>query len=177
MSGTSPESPQERPGHNTGVIPAGKSLSGDAGGSESASSSDGTTRPVERLRLAADLVEQRAAAASGPRWEPEYSYGRTWVQAIFVECDGEDCEHDRYGRVDGTCAIGAMHDDADNRWAILLSPQVAAPLAAWLRAEAAVCERWERDAVGGAGGPIPTGPLAVAEALALADVLLGEDRS
>jgi hypothetical protein len=117
---------------------------------------------TERLRSAADLIEQRAADASGRAWEPEYSFDSRDVQAVFVECDTEDgdCGHDRYGHVDGTCAIGCFHRAADNRWAVLAGPQLAGPLAAWLRGEA---ESWE------AGYQAPN----IDQALALVDVILG----
>jgi hypothetical protein len=113
--------------------PAGSSLYGDAGGAESATG---------RLRLAADRLEQAAAAATPGPWQPEYGYlNRSRVQAVFVECgagedgcDGGDC-------LDGTHGIGGFDLDQDNRWSILANPDLARPLAAWLRAEADRPER------------------------------------
>ena len=155
-----PESDSPGPddaGGYTSVIPARKSASDEL---------RADSGPAERLRRAADLVEQRAAAASGPRWKPEYGYGHTTVQA--VECDGDGCGHDSYGHVDGTCAIGAMHADGDNQWAILAGPQVAPPLAAWLRAEADDAELIASGNLFGSFDKATT-----VRALALADVILG----
>lgn len=128
------------------------------------------TDPDTRLRAAAELLDQHAAAASGPRWEPEHAYGNPpRVQAVFVGCtaengcDGVDCIH-------GTHGIGGFDHDPDNRWAILAGPHIAAPLAAWLRAAATAFDTWEH--TGTTTAPSPVGPPAVAEALALADALL-----
>ena len=137
--------------------------------------------PAERLRRAADLVEQRAAAATPGPWQPEWTYARARVQAVFVECDGEDCGHDGYGHQDGTCAIGAMHDDSDNRWSILVGPQIAPALATLLRTAADECGRY----VGALEAlprqkPEDTASCVAGrfgEALALADAILaGENR-
>ena len=114
--------------------------------------------PAERLRQAAELLEHHDAAASGPRWEPEHAYGNSSrVQAVFVVCAAEDgC--DGVDCIDGTPGIGGFDRDPDNRWAILAGPQIAAPLAAWLRAAAAA----------------PVESPTLTEALALADALLEE---
>ena len=58
-----------------------------------------------------------------------------------------------------TAGIGYFDTDPDNRWAVLAGPQIAAPLAAWLRVTA---DRAERYAL---GHPCR-------EALALADAVL-----
>ncbi len=158
---TSPEIVQNAPGD------PGTPADGSQCGSEALAARES---PAERLRRAADLVEQRAAAASGPRWKPEYGYGHTWVQAVFVECDGDGCGHDALGHVDGTCAIGAMHADGDNQWAVLAGRQIAKPLAAWLCAEADDADLLDR-------GNLPGGSFDKAttvRALAVADVILGE---
>lgn len=112
--------------------------------------------PAERLRRAADVLEQTAAAATPGPWQPEYALATRRVKAVFVECDGDDCGHDLYGHADGTCAIGAMHTHDDNQWAILAGPQLAAPLAGWLRDAADLAD------VSAYGLP-----------LAVADVILG----
>jgi hypothetical protein len=114
---------------------------------------------AERLRAAADLIEQTAAQATPGPWQPEYALVSRQVQAVFVDCPGEDCLHDRFAHADGTCAIGSFEADGDNRWAILTNPNLAAPLAAWLRERASYS-----DAVGFCNDH---------EALAVGDVILG----
>lgn len=128
--------------------------------------------PAERLRKAADLIEQTAAKATPCPWEPEYAYGNlARVQAVFVGCDatcqGVDC-------IDGTHGIGGFDLDGDNRWAILANPAIAAPLAQWLRAEAdhaALFAALDEPAPGTVRVQLST----ATEALALADVILGGD--
>ena len=135
------ERPQSAPaavGSGTVYPPdGGSSLHGAAGGPESASGSERPTAesPAERLRLAAETLERAAVAATPGPWLPEYGMGSR-IQAVFVECDGEDCTHDRFGRADDTCAIGSFDEDGDNWWAILVNPATAPHLAAILRAEA-----------------------------------------
>lgn len=89
--------------------------------------------PADRLRRAANLLEHTAAPANPGPWQPEYAYGNPRrVQAVFVDCAAEDgC--DGVDCMDGTHGIGGFDSDGDNRWAILVNPALAAPLAAWLR--------------------------------------------
>jgi hypothetical protein len=117
--------------------------------------------PAERLRRAADELARRAAAATPGPWRPEYAIGTTRVQAVFIDCpDEQTCENvDCY---DGTQGIGGFDAPTDNEWALLLGPQVAAPLAAWLRAEADRPERGAWD------------DQVLVKATALADQILGE---
>lgn len=92
---------------------------------------------ADLLRQAADRLDEAAKTTTPGPWQIEYSYGRDRPQGVFVECpDGQDCDaaHDCY---DGTRSVGGMDEPGDNVWASLLGPQVAAPLSAWLRAEAA----------------------------------------
>ncbi len=128
-----------------------------------------SSAPAARLRLAADLLEQRAAAATPGPWR----YANP--DEIDDLCAGP-------ARMDQPGAFGLNGEwvaecgpdaDDDALWIAMLGPQVAAPLAAWLRAEAVVGDTWESDASGESGNPLPTGPLAVAEALALVDAILG----
>jgi hypothetical protein len=121
------ESPQDAPG------PAEPSATTPGPSSCAQRELSPVSGPAERLCRAADLLEHTADAATPGPWQPEYALATRHVQAVFVECDGDDCGHDLYGHADGTCAIGAMHTHADNQWAILTGPPLAAPLAAWLR--------------------------------------------
>lgn len=83
------------------------------------------------LRSAADTLDKHAARATPGPWEIEYTYYGDKAQAVFVGCD--DDHPDGY---DGTRGIGGFDSDGDNRWAVLTGPQIAAPLAAWLRSHA-----------------------------------------
>lgn len=171
VRGSQGASPAERSGSYSPPEAAGADLSA-TDPSETPRRADGASGvqdgPAARLRSAADLVEQRAAAATPGPWLPEYALRDRTVQAVFVECDGEDCDHDDYGHGDGTCAIGSFHTSDDNRWSILLGPQIAPHLAAWLRVEATWCSETRT-------GDDPH--LRTIRALALADAILaGEGR-
>jgi hypothetical protein len=103
--------------------------------------STATQLPAARLRDAADLIDTRAAAASGPTWQPEYDY-RTHrrVQGVWVDCGAGSAGCDGVDCLEGTHGIGGFEGDADNRWAILVGPQMGPALAAWLRSTANVID-------------------------------------
>lgn len=124
--------------------------------------------PAERLRAAADLIEQRASEATPGPWQPEYAYNNhSRVQAIFVDCaDGDSDACDDVDCIDGAHSIGGMESTADNLWVLIAHPSLGPPLATWLRAEALHYDMRGR-------------VLALschAEALAVADVILGGAR-
>lgn len=142
----SPEAAQEAPD----AVEAGVRQSETGEGCEAAT--DRTAPPDDpgaRLRRAADKLDRRAAAATQGRWQPEYAYGNSArVQGVFVECaageDGDDYGCDHVDCIDGTHGIGGFDASADNEWSILMGPQVAAPLVAWLRHPAS---RFDEDAL------------------------------
>jgi hypothetical protein len=137
---------------------------------------EGPQSATARLRLAADEVERRAAAATHGPWQPEYGcLNRARVQAVFVECAGGEDGCDGVDCIDGTHGIGGFDKSADNEWAILANPALAGPLAALLRAEAAhagLLAALDEEAPGTVRLRLST----TAEVLALADVILGSAR-
>lgn len=132
-----------------------------------------TDNPATALRRSADLVEQRAKDTTPGPWEIEYSYGGDTPQALFV------MDPDYPDDVDQSFSIGCFtNEPADNAWAALVHPGVAAALAAWLRHTANAVwtyppflDEWK----GGGDGAYHAGEAAKA-ALTLARVLLGEDQ-
>lgn len=141
---------------------------------------------AELLRRAADRIEDLANAATHGPWLIEYDYLGQTPQALFVEAAEDD--PDAY---DGTRGIGGFDAPGDNVWAGLVSPHIAAPLAAWLRAEAdcqeaiGVAQQHLPELIGAieenrTRKPAPRHELRVSistvdKALAFARALLGED--
>lgn len=124
---------------------------------------------ADRLRQAADKLEQRATAATRGPWRMSDVEGIFYVVSpshgpVTMDLDNPVCDYDREG-----VAIERTEDEggrADGEWMALMNPTIAAPLAAWLRAEA------EQEAAiahlhhGEDDGRVP--------ALAVADVILGD---
>lgn len=109
-----------------------------------------TTTPADRLRAAADLVEQRAAAATPGPWVAErrpYSHENVAGHVAAPNL------------VSTTRAGVALSTVDDTAWITLAGPQIAPHLAAWLRERADYV-----DAVQVCNEP---------HALALADAILG----
>jgi hypothetical protein len=128
--------------------------------------------PSGRLRLAADRIEQTAAAATRGPWRTNDVEGIFYVASARsgpVTMDNDNpvcvCDYDYEGvAIERDEAEGGR---ADGEWMALANPQFAPPLVAWLRAEA--------DRVSGptavlfGGVRRPPDP----HAAALADVILG----
>jgi hypothetical protein len=91
--------------------------------------------PWEVIRAAADRLEKLALEASPGPWEIEYTYSGKTPQAVFrMDPDYPDDP-------DFSLSLGAMEAPADNEWIATLSPAVAEPLVAWLRATASWAKR------------------------------------
>lgn len=123
--------------------------------------------PSALLRRAATRVEELAAAATPGPWVSVESYFEEWL----VDSPSSNIANE------SSCG-GIEKGDAE--WMALAGPQVAAPLAAWLRAEADLAEVVDRRP-----GPIADmtgmGSTSLAPfdspALTLARVLLHEEAS
>ena len=119
------------------------------------------TEQVARLRAAADLIEQRASAASPGPWRAVEWYAGS-LEVV-----------DRAGAGIATESSTGDVKMSDARWMAMLGPQVAAPLAAWLRAEADDADLIVAgNLVGGSAGKATT-----AAALIVADVILAAQES
>ena len=138
-----------------------------------------TTEPAAVLRAAADLLEQRARLATPGPWEIETGYLQPHrAQGLFISCDRDGIPCERLDCIDGTHGIGGFDGDPDNRWAALVHPGIAAPLAAWLRMAAEQTELANRLLPGPLLAPdgVMDIPLTLVELpLALAHVLLGHE--
>jgi uncharacterized protein YfdQ (DUF2303 family) len=99
---------------------------------------------AELLRRAATKLEELAADTTRGPWDVEHDYS-----GVVADSD--------YG---GTVSIGGFDRPGDNEWAATMGPQIAAPLAAWLRAEAT---RFENE--GWDGAEPDWAPLVFARAL------------
>ena len=125
-----------------------------------------TEEPADLLRRAADRVEQLAAKASHNVC-PDWVYGA--VRHIARNCD-ITCTHTGFGAV-APPADGLNHDGwdryDDSPWISALGPQVAAPLAAWLRLTADAYNQY----------PADVSDNDLSEPLRLARVILGEQES
>lgn len=127
---------------------------------------------AELLRRAADLIEQRAkTATNGPwRWD------------TFRDIDELTHPMGIGGMpVHPLNVLKVSHEDwpandADKEWIAMLSPVIAAPLAAWLRIEADMADNPLCVVVEGAAKPLAARVPATAQpfALAMARAILGE---
>ena len=97
------------------------------------------TTPSELLSQAADLIRDAGAKATDGPWEIEYDYTGKTPQAIF-RMDPNHPEDPDY-----SIGLGAMDLPADNRWVALVNPEIAGPIEAWLRYEAAEAPHWTDD--------------------------------
>lgn len=84
-----------------------------------------TERPSETLRRAADLIAERAAAASDAPWGVESMRDHTY--GIWTTGTGFSGEDDH---------IASTNVEADAVWVAMLAPAVAPHLVEWLRVEA-----------------------------------------
>lgn len=122
--------------------------------------------PAALLRRAADRVDALAEAASGTRWWTVLDDGRGLVYADTPRWPGET------GMGHLAVAYESNRGDIseeDATWMGVLGPQIAAPLAAWLRAEAD-CAEHPLIVFGGATVHSPT----TDQAVAFARSILGE---
>jgi hypothetical protein len=148
--------------------------------------------PAERLRCAAELIERRAVDATPGPWVRRRNGA---VPVTYVSADLPDGEQGRY--IDGTLRDGSREQvtvcraqtweglgsfvrersGRDLDWITLMNPQVAAPVAAWLRSGADHCAKFGDEIV-----PQPTAQRLAAliahhfrHELAVADALLGAE--
>ena len=133
--------------------------------------------PAALLRRAADRLDALAEAASGTRWWTVLDDGRGLVYADTPRWPGET------GMGHLAVAYESNRGDIseeDATWMGVLGPQIAAPLSAWLRAEAQRVGGPISDNVAAgrvriehhSWGPVASTPHA--PALALARSILGE---
>lgn len=140
--------------------------------------------PASLLRRAADELESRAAATTGDWWEAVENYPGAWV--VRPRWTQPSIPHRGVRNLPEASSYVASEssqgdiEEGDVKWMAALGPQVAAPLAAWLRAEADLAEVVDRrpgpiaDMTGmGSTSLAPFG----SPALTLARVLLHEEAS
>ncbi len=96
---------------------------------------------ADLLRRAADRLDQLATAATGERWEASAKYPEAWtVEARWPPLPppprrGVRNPPERHHTVVEESGDGDVPEH-DARYIAAMGPQVAAPLAAWLRTEA-----------------------------------------
>lgn len=112
---------------------------------------------ADLLRRAADRLDQLAAATTGDRWEVVENYPDMWVVSPLWNRPPPK----RTGYVASESDSGDLAEP-DVHWIAAMGPQVAAPIAAWLRGAAPQVE-WRYDTAG------------YREAIEFARLLLGED--
>ncbi len=97
------------------------------------------TASSDVLRRAAEKLDQLAAETTGHRWEAVENYPGMWVVApAWVEPPTKKGVRNPprpHGYVASESNTGDIAEP-DVRWMVTCGPQVAAPLAAWLRGHA-----------------------------------------
>lgn len=146
---------------------------------------------VDTLRRAAARLRERGSAATPPPWGFGRIQEETRLPPWFVEINGGPVDDAGYL----TCGVASWAEDddglrlsqPDGDWITTVHPGLAGPLAAWLDGEADICERVPvlvehvpkvLDSLAGrpTGAQLPVRMSTMDRALAVARVLLGEER-